>query len=146
MNKRRSNKRKTMPQITPKKSNARKSNVEKVNKKSCTDDIIVSKERRKLTEGEVLMRDTLLHEAKSFKPTNGIHDRVTDLMNGYGTHFRFNGVHHNVSTMNKKLNSQTHKDLSKDHVLHTLKKGYMEICLNNTARHNLLTIGVRGMF
>jgi len=119
-----------------------KTKIENGCKYSAEDALITKENRKKLRESERLIRDTLLHEAKSFKPRNGLSNHVNDLINSYDKN-NFNNSPLVSSLVKKNTYSRNYKDSSiKDHILHTVKKGYMEITLNNTARHNLLNIAM----
>lgn len=95
--------------------------------------------KKRISEGERLLHDTLIHESKSmvFEKNN-----ISKHHNGNFTEtaIKYNGI--NSPHVKKSLNRsfKGNDSLPQNLVLCSIKRGYMEIVLNNTNGHNLLTI------
>lgn len=122
-----------------------------------TDKSMIPPYRKKgLSESEKLIRDTLLHESKTMKPENTCLNKINGIFECYE-----NSLNNNNNT-NKTLNNIPSKKVygrkslveregfygrnsdksPSELVTCEVDKGYMTITLNNTRRHNLLTIDV----
>ena len=111
--------------------------------------------RKGLSESEKLIRDTLLHESKTMKPEKTCLNKINGIFEVYENSLLNNNNNNNNNTKpinNKKIygrrslsdgyyNHNVERGLS-DLVLCEIDKGYMTITLNNTRRHNVLTIEV----
>ncbi|XP_057291002.1 chromodomain Y-like protein isoform X1 [Hydractinia symbiolongicarpus] len=98
--------------------------------------------KKKLSESEKLLRDTLLHESKTMAPEKTSLSKINGILNCYDP-IKLNGV---VSSVGAKRSLNRTNRVRHSHneelVLCAIKKNYMVITLNNTKRHNVLTIGM----
>lgn len=115
--------------------------------------------KKGLSESEKLIRDTLLHESKTMKPENTCLNKINGLFERYENTNENNNNNNNTSAKpmyngpqrkiyGRKSISDSREQYyggrsdinSSQNILCTIDKGYMTITMNNTRRHNVLTI------
>lgn len=97
----------------------------------------VKRSKKRISESERLIQDTLLHESKTMKPEK---ENFTKINNKLDESLKHNGAAtpHKKKSLNRAFNGN-HLEPQKL-VLSVIERGYMKITLNNTDAHNLITI------
>jgi len=94
--------------------------------------------KKRISEGERLLHDTLLHESKTMAFEKDSYTKLNGVYNENSMKYNCTSSPHVKKSLNRsfKGNETPREDL----VLSSIKRGYMKIILNNTNSHNLLTI------
>jgi len=133
-----SEKRKDLANTTPEKKSKRPGNGSIITPPETK----VKRAKKRYSESERLIQDTLLHESKTFKPEI---DTYTELCSKYTEgpsprHCSNAASPHKKKSLNRCLNG--HSAEAHHLVLSCVERGYMKITLNNTHAHNLITVGM----
>jgi len=111
--------------------------------KTTTPDSKTKRGKKRFSESERLIQDTLLHESKTFlKPELDSYTKLSSMYTESPSpqHNSIAASPHKKKCLNRCFNghfSETHHLL-----LSCVERGYMKITLNNTHAHNLITVGM----
>ena len=99
--------------------------------------------KKGLSESEKLIRDTLLHESKTMKPEKTCLNKINGIFECYENSLKNKPVNNvNKRVYGRKNMVENGNANSSEFILCSINKGYMTIKLNNTRRHNVLTLDV----
>jgi len=114
--------------------------AEKKEPKISDDDRIKQFKKKRISEGERLLHDTLIHESKTMAFERGSFTRLNGTFTDTSMKYKSTNTPHIRKSLNRSFigNESPPQDL----ILSSINRGYMKIILNNINSHNLLTVGM----
>jgi len=102
----------------------------------------VKRAKKRYSESERLIQDTLLHESKTFKPEIDSYTKLSSMYteSPVPRHSNNAASPHKKKCLHRSLNG--HSAEAHHLVLSSVERGHMKITLNNTHAHNLITVGM----